>query len=48
MRGTDVEYSNKCQAEYCTATFAKRVLAEVFFVKLNNNQNGTNICICLC
>lgn len=24
------------------------LLAEVFFVKLNKNQNGTNICICLC
>jgi len=26
----NVEYSRKCQAEYCTATFAKRVLAVVF------------------
>ncbi len=30
MRRTNVEYSSKCRAEYCTATFAKRVLYAAF------------------
>ena len=31
MRRTNVEYSSKCRAECCTATFAKRVLSEAFY-----------------
>jgi hypothetical protein len=38
MRRTNVEYSSKYQAEYCTATFAKRVLAAVFFRTNNFKQ----------
>jgi len=35
MRRTNIEYSSKCQAEYCTATFAKRVLVAVFLRIIN-------------
>ena len=38
MRRTNVEYSSNCRAEYCTATFAKRVLAVVFCLILNNSK----------
>lgn len=36
MRRTNVEYSSKYRAEYCTATFAKRVLYASPYLLINN------------
>ena len=36
MRRTNIEYGRKCRAEYCTATFAKRVLYAYPYLLIKN------------